>query len=109
MSWDVSLGVEVDGQLVEISDTWRNYTHNCNRMIRDAGLTEWPYSVHGWAASTLGERLSAALDVLRSDPDKYRAMDPENGWGSYDTLVPLLEQVVESCRQYPSARVQMSA
>lgn len=109
MSWDISLGVEVDGHWAEISDTWRNYTHNCNRMIRDAGLTEWPYAVDGWEASTLGERLATALDVLRSDPDRYRAMDPANGWGSYDTLVLVLDEVVELCRSYPSAQVRMSA
>lgn len=109
MSWDIWLAVDVDGQSVELPDTWRNYTHNCNRMVRDAGLEEWPYEVAGWSADRLGRRLADTIECLERDPEKYRAMNPANGWGDYDSLLVALREVLASCERYPSARVGMSA
>lgn len=108
MSWDIWLKTELDGHEVSV---WggRNYTHNCNRMIRDAGLPEWPYSVEGWRAGELYERLDEVIANLVANPKKYQAMDPPNGWGSYDTLIPAIREVRDQCQKYPSAIVGMSA
>jgi hypothetical protein len=109
MSWDVWLTTEVDGHEITVDGPGFNYTHNCNQMIRDAGLTEWPYDVDGWKAGELGQRLDDAIKVLESDPKRFRAMDPANGWGSYDSLLPVIREVRDHCRTYPSTKVRMSA
>jgi hypothetical protein len=109
VSWDVSLYVEVDGNRVSLPDTWFNYTHNTNKMIRKAGFDEWPYDVGGWSARKLAAKLEATLTALRADPSTYRAMNPSNGWGDYDSLLEMLEKVKEVCWRYPSAMVSMSA
>lgn len=33
------------------------------------------------------------LDALEADPEQYRAMNPENGWGSYDSLLGVLREM----------------
>jgi hypothetical protein len=109
MSWDINLYVTVDGHTVELPETWVNYTHNCNRMIRFAGLVEWPYEVAGWQADRLGRRLREVLVDMEANPATFRAMDPDNGWGSYDSLVPVLRKVAEMCERFPSATVRMCA
>jgi hypothetical protein len=108
MSWDIWLVTEVDGHEITIGESF-NYTHNCNRMIRDAGLTEWPYKVDGWEAKKLAIFLDMAIENLSVDPEKYRAMNPENGWGDYDSLLDVLKQVRKQCATYPSTKVRMSA
>jgi hypothetical protein len=108
MSWDIWLVTEVDGHDISVGDSF-NYTHNCNPMIREAGLTEWPYEVDGWRAGELAERLDEAIRNLEADPKKYRAMNPENGWGDYDSLVARLRDVRDQCRTYPSTTVRMWA
>jgi len=109
MSWWVSLVTKVDGHEIEVGDSSMNYTHNCNPMIRDAGLTQWPYEVDGWKASYLGALLREAIENLEAEPAVYQAMNPPNGWGSYDTLLPVLRKVRDECLKYPSTTVRMSA
>lgn len=108
MSWDIWLITELDGHEIQIDRSF-NYTHNCNGMIREAGLQVWPYEVDGWKAGDLARQLDTAIAQLEREPKRYRAMDPPNGWGSYDTLLPRLREVRDQCRTYPSATVRMSA
>lgn len=37
--------------------------------------------------------LTALVKELESDPPKYMAMNPENGWGSYKTLLEVLRDM----------------
>lgn len=59
-------------------------------------------------ARDLIEPLRAGLALLRSDPARFIAMNPENGWGSYDTFVPWVERYLAACERYPDARVEVS-
>jgi len=43
------------------------------------------------------------LDELMSDPETYRAMNPGNGWGSYEGLVEVAKTVYAACDDHPSA------
>ena len=108
MSWDVWLVTKLDDHEIVVWDG-PNYTHKTNGMIREAGLVEWPYEVSDWPAAKLADQLDFALLNLERDPGKYRAMNPSNGWGNYDTLLPVLREVRDQCLKYPSARVRMSA
>lgn len=109
MSWDINLYTELDGEIIDIPGTDFNYTHNINQMIREAGFSDWPYEVDGWDAQDLGIALAKSLEELTRDPKRFRAMNPKNGWGDYDTLVPVLQQIRELCAKYPSAKVHMWA
>lgn len=68
----------------------RNITHNLGPMAQHAGV--YPYL---WrpdenavkAAWQLIEPLASGLVRLRRDPDVYKPLNPENGWGTYDQLV----------------------
>lgn len=108
MSWSVTLTTELDGHQIIVADGC-DYTHNTNRMIRDAGFLGWPYEVHSWTAKKLGEGLDEAIKNLERDPKRYRAMNPANGWGDYDSLVGVLRELRDQCRTFPSAKVSMSA
>ena len=101
MSWDA----DFDGH------SW-NYTHNTNRMIA-AALKDhagadvppcggslgdiigpaWWYKLQGLDADEGRNYLSLIIESLESDPMKYRAMNPENGWGSYDSLLETLREM----------------
>jgi len=103
MSWDASF----DGR------DW-NYTHNTNRMIaaaykaatgedadQDTGPLElvaaigpaWWKRLDGMSGMEGGRYLGKILAGLCADPDRYRAMNPDNGWGDYDSLLRVLQEM----------------
>lgn len=106
MSWDASLsavtevthcpdcGHELEKPRREKSEIgWWNYTHNTSRMIYDAlagagiELTEdesWWRRLCGMCGTEGRDYLAAIVRQLECDAPRYRAMNPPNGWGSYD-------------------------
>lgn len=43
--------------------------------------------------------------VMKEYPDRFTKLNPENGWGSYETFLPWLERYLEACQQHPEALV----
>lgn len=89
MSWDV--GFELNGHRFEGS-SW-NYTHNCNEMMRKAGL-DWIYNLDGLKVKDTIPQFEMMLENLKADPERYREMNPSNGWGNYDELVSIWESEI---------------
>lgn len=88
-----------------------NITHNLNRMADEAGIYK-----HLWRPDELGlthagqliEPLSAGLDLLKSQPERFEALNPENGWGDYEGLVNFVEVYLVACRGNPDAEISVS-
>ncbi len=49
--------------------------------------------------------IAAALRRMADDPAPYRAMNPANGWGSFDSAVEDLLWLLEQCSRHPEATV----
>ena len=103
MSLSLALTINTGGpDPATVWDGW-NYTHNVNPM--------W------WAALPSGESLGGFLEgktvsetlpdlraahaVMAEDPGRFRAMNPENGWGDYDTALEALRAVIEAADAHP--------
>lgn len=120
MSWDADL-IDDRGHT---EGEW-NYTHNCNGMIESVlgdeidGTVEpfWSKLSHGRSAmgrgswwgllnSSSGPDGAALLDRiirgLEADPERFRAMNPENGWGDYDSLVKVLTEMRDAVPEWPT-------
>lgn len=88
-----------------------NITHNLNKMAEEVGIYK-----HLWRPEELGfvcarelvVPLSSGLTLLKSDPEKYKKLNPENGWGSYDALVDFVSQYIEACIDNPSSLIGIS-
>ena len=88
-----------------------NITHNLNKMAREAGIYEhlWrPEEIGITKANQLIVPLSAGLIILRSDPERFQKLNPENGWGNYVGLVKFVENYLDACKKYPDAEVYAS-
>lgn len=88
-----------------------NITHNLGKMADAAGIYEhlWrPEEIGVTTAAQLIEPLEKGLALMKADPDKFKALNPANGWGSYDGFVPWIERYLEACRQNPNAKVETS-
>lgn len=77
-----------------------NITHNLTQMAEAAGLYSclWrPDEIGITKANQLIEPLQAGLSLLKSEPERFKAFNPANGWGSYDYLVRFVEDYLKNC------------
>lgn len=87
-----------------------NITHNLNRMATEAEIYEalWrPSEINVQTARDLIDPLTKGLFVLRADPDRFKALNPANGWGSYDNLVKFVVEYLKACIEHPDASVNV--
>lgn len=85
-----------------------NITHNLNVMAKEAGIYQ-----HLWHPDELGitkarqliAPLANGLALMTSDPERFIAFNPDNGWGSYDIFVPWIASYLNACCTYPNADV----
>jgi hypothetical protein len=80
-------------------------------MAKAAGTYQrlWrPEEIDVRFARELSKPLTTGLEQLRSNPDRVRALNPSNGWGSYEGLVQFVEEYLLACKAHPSAEVSVS-
>jgi hypothetical protein len=79
-------------------------TWNLGPMLRAAGFEPGSDSpLHGRPATEWAAVLRGAIERMEAEPERFRAMNPENGWGSYDGILPVLREMLEVCERYPHA------
>ena len=108
MSWDADLVGEIDGHPVHLRG-W-NYTHNTSRMVYAIlrRRETWWGRLNGMTGLEAQAYLGRIIDSLAADPDKFRAMNPENGWGDYDSFLNVLMEMRAAACKFPSARWETS-
>ena len=89
----------------------RNITHNLGRMASEAGIYEhlWhPFNLGITKASALITPLRDGLELMKSDPPRFKKFNPVNGWGDYDGLVDFVKEYLAACEANPDANVTTS-
>lgn len=106
MSLDVTL---VKLQPTEVFDF--NITHNLTPMAEAAGLYKamWrPEELGVKLAGDLIPILAQGLLLLADHPEKFKALNPENGWGDYQGLVLCVRRYLAACKDHPDATISVS-
>lgn len=88
-----------------------NITHNLGTMADAAGIYMhlWrPDEIGITKASQLIEPLRAGLKRMEDDPDRFVALNPKNGWGSYKGFLPWIRNYIVACEANPNADVNVS-
>ncbi len=102
MSWDADIFDE-HGRPVHWG--W-NYTHNTTGMIwealKAAGI-EGPdgsfwLMVDGKTSAEVRPLLAAILGQFDADPDRYRKLNPDNGWGDFDSFRDVLREMHDAAK-----------
>lgn len=111
MSLDISLHIEVDtgGPLPHYVSLYQgNITHNLAVMAREAGIYRalWhPEELRVETAADLVVLLEKGVELMRGDPERFRKYNADNGWGTYDQFLPMIEEYLEACKEHPHAVV----
>lgn len=46
--------------------------------------------------------IADGLTYMREHPEEMKALEPDNGWGSYDGALSFLEQIRQACLEHPN-------
>jgi hypothetical protein len=87
-----------------------NITHNLINMAEACGLYEvvWrPDENDIKTCQQMIEHLKNGIKLLKSDPEKFKKYEPENGWGSYKGFLSFLEKYLECCEMYPDFLIKV--
>lgn len=103
MSYDVWLTIDTGGPAPAIVTGPRNMTNNVAPMWRAAGAPV--HDFHGELAHICLPVLRDAIAKMQADPDTFRAMNPENGWGSYEGCLAFLRELADDFEAHPRATV----
>lgn len=118
MSYDVSL--YTPGKLCaacghqpeQVQHFWENMTSNYSGMWDEAGIRLRDYAYrddeHAAKAADLIPDLERAVTAMEADPDRFAAMNPENGRGSSESALRFIRHILAACREYPEALVYVS-
>jgi hypothetical protein len=85
-------------------------THNLGMMADEAGIYKhlWrPEEIGITKAHQLIEPLIVGVQLMKSDPDRFRKHDAPNGWGTYNSFVPWVEEYIHACCRHPMANVSV--
>jgi hypothetical protein len=87
----------------------QNITHNLNKMAQDAGIYDalW-HPGEGMTAAKWAKIIKPAMIVMHESPDRFKAFDASNGWGTYGDFMPWLEQLLTACNKNPDSVVSAS-
>ena len=103
MSYDVTFGPTIE-------EPSRNYTSNVSGMWADAIGENLGDLIErlGKRAGDILPALERGIAAMEADPDKYRAMNPANGWGDYDGALAYLRWMRDNCRDWPETSCTVS-
>lgn len=113
MSWRARLVCDACIHPCQGGGEW-SYTGNVGPMICEAlGVADaqdaLPASTGSWHARLDGLRgdrgadlLNRILRRLEANPARFEAMNPPNGWGTYDGLLKVLSDMRDAVGEYPS-------
>lgn len=86
-----------------------NVTHNVTPMWDKAGVYDALYRSHGMRAGDVVATLRIGLAHMVGRSMEYKALNPANGWGSYEGALKFLRATIDACAANPDAVIEVSA
>ena len=104
MIWDVWMEIDAGGENPAEVAECGNMTWNVSPMYYDAlELEHGIRGLDGMDGQSALKHLNKAISKMVRNAEKYRVMNPENGWGNYDSALHFLEVIRNSCVKNPKA------
>lgn len=91
-----------------------NYTYNIYDMFKEAASKSELDSItsikvlDGYPCAEVAGILKDIITEMRSDPEHYKTFNPENGWGSYQSFISVLQSIYEDCLDHPDCEFEVT-
>lgn len=103
MSYDITIK-----EIREVEVYENNYTYNVSPMFREALGGNGINHLDGKTCLDAIGHLEIAVNKMKAEPDKYKAMNPKNNWGDYKGALKVLEDLLASCKESVDGTIYIS-
>ena len=80
-----------------------NYTYNVSRMWYEVfPKANKMVDIDGLTCEASLPVLQHFRDTLKADPERFKALNPPNGWGCYESFVEAIEKLIGAAKKYPN-------
>lgn len=108
MSYDVHLEADLGGpEPVSVGRLEANMTYNVAPMFREAVGTS-PSDWDGMEAAKVAAICTAILHAFNLEPDRFKKLNPPNGWGDFEGARAFIQLILDACRAAPKSTVRVS-
>lgn len=81
-------------------------TYNLMPMFREAG---WDHNeLDDWSSEQMLPLAKRVLETLKREPERFRALNPSNGWGSYEDALWFFGELIQACKDNPKYKIAFS-
>ena len=96
MSYDITFKVKADGLdvWVPVGDCTANITWNVRKIIKLSTELPWINEANNGYCKDVIPKISLGLSRLLANPEKYRAYEAENGWGTVRGTINFFETIL---------------
>ncbi|MEK6860344.1 MAG: hypothetical protein AABY07_00095 [Nanoarchaeota archaeon] len=81
----------------------KNCTYNLSPMFYKALGGEGLNKINNKKAGACEEYIQKGIDAMIKDPKEYRALNPKNGWGTYEDALYTLRFILKACQKFPES------
>ena len=105
MSYDISLEINTGFEDREVVDVG-NITYNITPMfVKSMGKNLSDFNDK--KCREMIPILRIGVIELANNPEKYRKLNPVNGWGNYDGALNYLRKLLVSCEENPNCTIKV--
>lgn len=80
-----------------------NYTYNVSKMWYSVyPEAKGMIDIEGMTGKESLPRLIYFAQRMRDCPGAFKEMNPPNGWGSYDSFLKAIEDLIKQAKEYPT-------
>lgn len=105
MSWDIDLVINT-GIKDKMVENVGNYTWNVSPMYTEA-LGYTLSELDGEKAKSVVGELQQGYMRMLDNPQKYKKMNPPNGWGDYEGALKYLRDLIVACQENPDCKIDI--
>lgn len=107
MSWDVSFRIDVGAGNQREAEDAGNMTYNVSPMYYEALGGDGLRGLDGRLAWDALPDLERAVADMEARPATYRTMNPQNGWGDYESALNYLRRIRDIARECPATTISV--
>lgn len=110
MSYDISFRRKVENMEGELylNESF-NMTSNVGPMYDTAAANGfWIGDLDKMNTKDVVAKIQPIYGYMIEHPDEMRTLEPENGWGDYESALKFLKEIIVTCLDHPECFVEVS-